>query len=148
MAIYTTIADLSKRLDPQVLAGLADDANTPPDIADSATIAVIEQAIADGAGLIDSYLLGRVDLANQLVCASLERLNATLALYFLYQRRYVDPSLNPLALTRDAILGYLSAVASGAAKLVDGCDGSPELVVFSTTEDVARVLDTDKLKSF
>ena len=148
MAIYTTIADLTKRLDPQVLAGLADDVNTPPDIADSATIAVIEKAIADGAGLIDSYLLGRVDLANQLVCASLERLNATLALYFLYQRRYVDPGLNPLAAAKEAILAHLAGVATGAEKIADGGEGSPELVVFSTTEDVARVLDGGKLRGF
>ena len=29
MAIYTTIDNLTKRLDAEILAGLADDANTP-----------------------------------------------------------------------------------------------------------------------
>jgi phage gp36-like protein len=148
MATYTTIADLEKRLDSQILAGLADDVNTPPDLADAGTQAVLEKAIADGASLIDSYLLGRVDLSNQLVCAALERLNATLALYFLYQRRYVDDKLNPLALSKEAILGHLAAVLAGTAKIADGADGSPELVVYSTTEDSERVLDAGKLRRF
>ncbi len=148
MATYTTLADLEKRLDPAVLAGLADDVNTPPDLEDAATQAVIERAIADGASLIDSYLLGRVDLSNQLVCSALERINATLALYFLYQRRYVDEHANPLAAAKEAVLAHLAAVSSGTAKLADGDDGMPEVVVFSTTEDVARTLDREQLRRF
>jgi len=148
MATYTTIADLEKRLDSSVLAGLADDVNTPPNLADAGTQAVLEKAIADGANLIDSYLLGRVDLANPLVGAALERINATLALYFLYQRRYVDDSLNPLAAAKEAILAHLAAVLAGTAKIADGADGSPELVVFSTTEDAERTLDATKLRRF
>ena len=79
MAIYTSLDDLRKRLDPEVLAGLADDVNTPPDLDDPDTQDVIEQAIADGAQLIDSYVLGRAELGNAAVQASLERINATLA---------------------------------------------------------------------
>ena len=64
MAVYTTIDNLLKRLDPEILAGLADDENSPPSISDPDTQAVVAQAIADGANLIDSYLLGRVELAD------------------------------------------------------------------------------------
>jgi len=148
MAVYTTIDDLAKRLDSEVLAGLADDENTPPDLEDAETIAVLNQAIGDGASLIDSYLLGRVDLADAAVQASLERMNATLALYFLYRRRYLDDALNPLAAAREAVAAHLAAVARGEEKLADGEDGTPDMVVFSTTEDSERVLDEESLAKF
>ncbi len=148
MATYTSIENLKKRLDEEVLAGLADDANTPPDIGNATTIATLDQAIADGADLIDSYLLGRVDLSNTLVQAALERINATLALYFLYRRRYLDDSLNPLSAPRDAVVAHLLAVARGQAKLADGDTGSPEMVVYSTTENEDRVLGKEELAKF
>ena len=148
MATYTTIEHLTRRLDAQVLAGLADDTNTPPDLEDPATQAVITQAIADGAGLIDSYLLGRVDLSSLLVQAALERLNATLALYFLYRRRYLDDRENPLSSSREMVQAYLAQVAAGAAKLPADADGEPEQAVFSTTEGLKRRLDAPALKRF
>ena len=141
MAIYTSIDDLKKRLDPEVLAGLADDENTPPDLDDPETQAVIAQAIADGSQLIDSYLTGRADLANAAVQASLERINATLALYFLYRRRYVDDALNPLAAAREAVSAHLAAVSRGEERLADGEQGTPEMEVYSTTEEEPRVFD-------
>jgi phage gp36-like protein len=144
MATYTTLTQLQRRIDPAILAGLADDINAPPDIDDPETIAVIDQAITDGASLIDSYLLGRVDLSAPLTQAALERLNATLALYFLYQRRYLDDALNPLGSSKELVLDHLAAVSRGAAKLADGDDGSPEMLVFSTTEDVKREVDALK----
>jgi phage gp36-like protein len=144
MPIYTTLSQLARRLDSAVLAGLADDINSPPDIGDPETAAVVSQAITDGASLIDSYLLGRVDLSSPLTQAALERLNATLALYFLYARRYLDDAHNPLAAAKELVLEHLSAVARGAAKLSDGDDGAPEMVVFSTTEGAAREIDARK----
>ena len=113
MAVYTTIEDLTKRLDEEILAGLADDDRTPPDINDPATQEVIQQAIIDGAQLIDSYLLGRVDLEDSEVQAALERINATLALYYLYRRRCLDDAQNPLATARDAVTSQLAAVSRG-----------------------------------
>ncbi|MCH7472198.1 DUF1320 family protein [bacterium] len=148
MAVYTTIDDLKKRLDPEILAGLADDVNTPPDIADPDTVAALNYAIADGANLIDSYLLGRADLAAAAVQAALERMNATLALYFLYRRRYVDDALNPLAAAKEAITSHLAAVAAGKIKIDDGEEGEPEMIVFSTTEAEERVLDKEALGRF
>jgi len=148
MAAYTSIDQLQKRLDAQVLAGLADDENTPPDLEDPATQAVLTQAIADGAGLIDSYLLGRVDLSSLLVQAALERLNATLALYFLYRRRYLDDRENPLSSSREMVQAYLAQVAAGEAKLPADVDGEPEQAVFSTTEGLKRRLDAPALKRF
>ena len=148
MATYTTISDLAKRIDGEVLAGLADDTNTPPQLGDPATVLVIERAIADGAMQIDALLLGLVDLLHPAVQASLERHNATLALYFLYRRRYVDDRLNPLASAREMVLAHLMAVAMGRERIADGAEGQPEVVVFSTTEDLPRVLDRDKLTKF
>lgn len=148
MSIYTTIDDLKKRLDGEVLAGLADDANTPPDLNDAETQAVIQQAISDGASLIDSYLTGRIDLDNPQVQAALERINATLALYFLYRRRFVDDALNPLAAAREALCSHLLAVTRGEERLGDGGAGSPEMEVHSTTEDSPRVLAATKLSKF
>ncbi len=146
MAIYTSIAELERRLDAEVLAGLADDANTPPDLADVVTREVINQAITDGADLIDSYLLGRVNLAQPVVQASLERINATLALYFLYRRRYVDDAVNPLAAAKEAVTAHLAAVASGQVKIVDGDEGTPQATIYCTTSGCNRVLGAEKLK--
>ena len=148
MAIYTTIDDLTKRLEPAVLAGLADDQNTPPDLEHPDTQDVIGRAIADGANLIDSYLLGRVDLSSVPTQAALERINATLALYFLYRRRYVDDALNPLAAAREAVCAHLAAVVRGEERLADGDDGSPDSEVYSTTEEAERVLDGESLSRF
>lgn len=148
MPIYTSISNLKKRIDASILASLADDVNSPPDINAAETVAVIDQAITDGASLIDSYLLGRVDLSSVAVQASLERANATLALYFLYRRRYLDDSLNPLALSKGAVLMHLSEVASGRARIADEDDGSPDALISSTTEEQERELSADKLRSF
>ena len=150
MAIYTSIDELAKRLDPAILAGLADDTNTPPDINDSATQVVLNQAISDGASLIDSYLVGRLDLGDPLVQASLERANATLALYMLYRRRYVDDALNPLAAAREAICAHLAAVCRGEEHigLGDTGDAEPEQCAYSNTEEQERSLDWDALQGF
>jgi phage gp36-like protein len=143
MAVYTSVDDLVKRLDPEVLAGLADDVNSPPELADSGTQAAIQQAISDGANLIESYLGGRVNTTLPAVADALERINATLALYFLYRRRYVDDAANPLAASREAVEEHLAAIARGDAHL-GGADGSaqPEPLVFSTTEDAPRPVKT------
>lgn len=147
MAVYTSIEDLEKRLDPQVLAGLADDVNPSPDIDDTLTREVIQQAIGDGGSLIDSYLTGRVDLADTHVMASLERINATLALYFLYRRRYVDDSLNPLSASREAVTSFMAEVASGTARL--GADpGQPLAGGWSSTMEALRSFDERKLSGF
>jgi phage gp36-like protein len=148
MAIYTSLDHLTKRLDAEILAGLADDVNTPPSLDGEAAQAVVAQAIADGASLIDSYLLGRINLADALACAALERINATLALYFLYQRRYVDDSLNPLAAAREAVQAHLADVAQGRARLAEGSAEAPELTVLSTTAGAERVLRDGALRRF
>jgi phage gp36-like protein len=148
MAVYTTITDLTKRLDPEVLAALADDINSPPLLSDPATVVVLERAMADGAMQIDAALLGLVDLANPAVQEALERHNATLALYFLYRRRYLDDRLNPLASAREMVLAHLAAVARGQERIADGADGQPELTVFSSTEETERVFSQQRLEKF
>lgn len=147
MAVYTSIEDLEKRLDPQVLAGLADDVNPSPDIDDSLTREIIQQAIGDGGSLIDSYLTGRVELSDPQVQASLERINATLALYFLYRRRYVDDSQNPLSASREAVVSFLDDVAAGTARLGGGT-GQPANAAWSSTQDQERSLAGPKLGGF
>ena len=64
MAVYTSIEDLEKRLDPQVLAGLADDVNPVPDIDDSLTREIIQQAIGDTAKRVAQCLGGICALAQ------------------------------------------------------------------------------------
>lgn len=147
MAVYTSIEDLEKRLDPQVLAGLADDVNPSPDLDDSLTRDVILQAIGDGGSLIDSYLTGRIDLGDTLVVDSLERINATLALYFLYRRRYVDDSQNPLSASREAVVSFLSDVANGTARL-GGEPGQPRASAWSSTDGAERRLSVRRLSGF
>ena len=148
MPTYTTLELLVKRLDPAVLAGLADDLNTPPSLADPETLAVVNQAITDGASLIDSYLLGRVELADATAAAALERMNATLALYFLYRRRFLDDSRNPLTAAKDMVQAQLAAVAQGEAHLGTAGSERPENLVYSSTEHLPRFLDPAALGRF
>jgi phage gp36-like protein len=148
MAVYTNLEELKKRLDPQVLAALADDVNNPPQMMHSTTIAVVERAIAVGAAIIDGYLLGIADLANPQTQAALERINSTLALYFLYRRRYLSDNQNPLAASRDMVLAHLEAIAAGRERIFDGEEFKPELIVFSTTQDSERIFGKDRLARF
>jgi phage gp36-like protein len=145
---YTTLDLLKQRLDPAVLAGLADDVNMPPDLEDAQTTAVIAQAVADGAALIDSCLGAQLDLADSAVRAALERLNATLALYFLYQRRCLDDRLNPLASARELAEAHLRAVASGRAQLGGTLDSAPSKTAWSSTEEREPTVSRETLRGF
>jgi phage gp36-like protein len=140
MAIYTSIDALARRLDAGVLAGLADDSNSPPVLTAPQTVAVLEQAIRDGASLIDSYLLGRANLADPLTAAMLERMNATLALYYLYRRRYLDDARNPLSAAQEMVQAQLHAIARGEARLEAAAGERPGLEVLSTTADTERAI--------
>lgn len=148
MSTYTTIALLRARLDSAVLAGLADDVNTPPNGSDPQTIAVIEQAIADGAGVIERILGAQLDLSDPPVRSALERLNATLALYFLFQRRALDDSMNPLAASRELAETHLRAVARGAATLGGTLDSAPQKTAWSSTAEREPVISRASLERF
>jgi phage gp36-like protein len=149
---YTTPAALLQRLEAGVLAGLADDLHTPPDIDAAQTQAVLVQAISDGATLIDSILGARVDLpeltADPSAAAALERLNATLALYELFQRRCLDAALNPLATPRALALAHLRSIARGEATLGGDAEAAPQQPAWSSTEERAPGFSREQLKRF
>jgi phage gp36-like protein len=154
MPNYTTIELMKQRLDAAVLAGLADDLNTPPELAAPQTLAVLEQAIADGAHVIDSILGARLELAPYAAdpdpqqSSALERLNCTLAIYFLYQRRCLDDSLNPLGAARELAERHLRAVARGAEQLGGTLDGVPQRAAWSSTEQRLPALRAASLERF
>jgi phage gp36-like protein len=145
---FTTLAQLASRLDPAVLAGLADDLNTPPDLEDEQTVAVIEKAITDGASVIESHLASRLDLAALVAepsaAASLERINATLALYCLYQRRCLSDAANPLRPARELAEAHLRNVANGTEQL----GGEVANEAFSSTEEVEATFSVEALQRF
>lgn len=149
---YTTIELLRQRLDSSVLAGLADDVNTPPELDDAQTIANIAKAIEDGASIIESILGTQLDLSaaaeDPSALKALERLNATLALYFLYQRRCLDDSMNPLAASRELAESHLRAVARGAATLGGTLHAVPQKTAWSSTEGGVPKISKDSLQRF
>lgn len=145
---YTTLDLLKQRLDPVVLAGLADDVNTPPSLSDEQTIEVIMQAIADGADKIESILGAQLDLSDSAVRAALERLNATLALYYLFQRRCLDESMNPLSASRELAESHLRAVARGAATLGGTLDSAPSKTAWSSSEAREPLMSRESLRRF
>jgi phage gp36-like protein len=163
MSQYTTISLLQRRLDPAILAGLADDINTPPDIDDGQAVAVVSRAITDGAAVIEARLAARLDLAGLMAegggldsptdedwspataaQAALERINATLALYCLYQRRCLSDAANPLRLARELAEAHLRNVANGTEQL----GGEPCNEGFSTTAEVSPAISLESISRF
>ena len=91
-------------MDNIMLAQLADDrdsniirtqAQATTSLALPATIANITQAIEDASNEVDVQLLGHADLTDATVLTRVKPLCTSIAIYFLYNRRYMDEDKNP-----------------------------------------------------
>lgn len=155
MSEYTTSANLQKRIDPRTLAQLADDATTAirtaadatTSLALPATAAIITSAITDASAFIDGYLLDHVDLTDATVLATIEYHAATVALYLLYRRRYMDGEQNPMYPAYVQTERWLRGVAKGELHL-DNAPLSPSSSVRCSTTGNTRDFDSTTLDCF
>ena len=87
MAEFITIADLPTFYDRDVLAGLADFDNTPPDWDAAATQEVLQQSVDGANQRVTNALRGRVDFTDSELLASGKRIAGTFAVFWLFGRR-------------------------------------------------------------
>lgn len=87
MAEFITIADLPTFQPQDILAGLADFENTPPDWDDSATQEVLQQGVDAANQRVTNALRGRVDFTDSELLASAKSIAGTFAVFWLYGRR-------------------------------------------------------------
>lgn len=139
---YATEADLTTRLGADLAVLLADE-----DADGAADSAILSAALADAAAEIDAALASRYATPISPAPALLTRLNADLAVYFLFLRRREAITPEHLARWRDA-REQLDQFASGELAL-EGV--SPRLAGFkseSTTREQPRRFDRDALDSY
>ncbi|HUT24959.1 MAG TPA: DUF1320 domain-containing protein [Sumerlaeia bacterium] len=140
--MYASQSDIEDRLDPKHLIELADDdGDGTPDSA------VIDAAIADADGLIDSYLNVRYDVPLATVPALVKKLSADLAVAALFARRREAASPTHEKRAREAT-ALLLALGKGDVLLAGvsqgGAKGTPE----STTKDDPKVFGRDSLEVY
>ena len=134
MASYTNVANLLKRIDPTTLGQLSDDVNRAADYTTTAATAIINQAIADASSLIDSYVLGHIDLTDSANTADLEFHCAVLALYYLHARKYLNDSENPKASQMRHTMSWLRNLREGELHTQAGVPSSTMLTTTSSTD--------------
>jgi phage gp36-like protein len=113
---YCTQDDILKLIPRDELAELTAESGDEPDAA------VVSEAIAKAEAEVDSYLGTRYAVPLSPVPAMVKSLAQDLALYHLYSRRSVAPSVRRQKYV-DA-LAFLKEVAAGRA-LIEGADGEP-----------------------
>jgi phage gp36-like protein len=140
--MYCTQTDMENRLDPKHLVELADD-----DADGTTDTAVVEAAIADADGLIDSHLRSRYSVPLDPVPALITKLSADLAIASLFARRRESASPVHESRARDAV-ALLEEIAKGKIVLAGVAEsqikGSPD----STTRDDDKVFSRDTLDLF
>ncbi|NQU44939.1 DUF1320 domain-containing protein [bacterium] len=137
--MYATVSDIEKRLDPGHLIELADDDHDgQPDTA------VLEAAIADADGLVDTYLQGRYAVPLDPAPALLRKLSADLAVAALFARRRETAS--PVHESRaKAAMELLSCLARGELLL---SQSDAKTAPDSTTLSETRRFDREKLEPY
>jgi phage gp36-like protein len=101
---------LLKRIDANTLGTLTDDSNVTADYTTVAAAAVITQAIADASAMIDSYVLGHLDMTDSDNTAAVEYHCAILALYYLHARKFASDDVNPKASLMRHTMKWLEGV--------------------------------------
>jgi phage gp36-like protein len=115
---YCTMSDVETRIGADRLAALADH-----DGDGSADQAVVDRAIEDAGGLIDSYLAARYEVPVSPVPERLRSCAVSLAVYFLALGR--DSVTPDVRTSYRSELRWLEDAASGRASLGEGLDGAP-----------------------
>ena len=141
-AMYSSLADLEKRLDPRHLVALADDDNDG--VADEG---VINQAIADADAEIDSYVRSRYRVPFAPVPQIVQTLSAILAINNLFARRRETASPENQRRYEQAI-ALLQGIAQSRLDLGDAGEALEHDLPSSTTLNTDRLFRKDTLKEF
>jgi len=140
--MYATQTDIENRLDPKHLIELADDNNDgTPDAA------VIEAAIADADGIIDTHLKSRYAVPLNPAPAILKKLSADLAVASLFARRRESASPHHEARAKAAV-ELLGAIARGEILLAEASESSLKGAPDSTTRSADKTFSHDSLEPF
>lgn len=149
MAQYTDQTELEERMDNIMLAQLADDrdsniirtqAQATTSLALAATIAHITQAIEDASNDVDVELLGHADLTDATLLTRIKPFCTSIAIYYLYTRRYMDEDKNPYRGRYYKALAALKAARKRENRLAINADdpGSQTLSsTISSTKDIS-----------
>ncbi|MFA5378571.1 MAG: phage protein Gp36 family protein [Dehalococcoidia bacterium] len=152
MANYTTIALLQNRVRPENLAQMADDVTTTPitttaqataSLALAGTIANMNQAITDASRLIDSWLLGHVDMADADTLNAVEFHCASIALYNLATRRFMNDENNPWAGSYKNAMAWLKGQARGELHVQTNPDSPSTMVTYSKSSTDRTITSTE-----
>lgn len=111
---YATITDLLKDSSEVELLQLADDAQTG-DINDAAVQSILNDALSDASGLVDSYAAARYLVPLSPAPAVIVRHTSTMAIYLLFLRREVLPEVRKDAYL--ATIRWLENLAKGLVTL-------------------------------
>ena len=140
--MYASQTDIANRLDPKHLIELADDDGDG--VADTT---VVEAAIADADGLIDTYLKTRYEVPLSPAPSLVRKLSADLAIAALFARRRESASPQHEARAKGA-MELLSSLARGDILLAEApqaaLKGAPE----STTRGTGKRFSQDTLEEF
>ena len=140
--MYATQSDIENRLDPKHLVELADDDGDG--VADSE---VLEAAVTDADGLIDSHLASRYKVPFATPPALVRKISADLAIATLFSRR--RESASPLHRSRAGIaMELLSALASGQILLSEAEAGAVKNAPESTTRQSDKTFSRDSLDAY
>ena len=140
--MYSSLADLEKRLDPRHLVAMADDDNDG--VADGE---VINQAIADADAEINSYVRSRYRVPFAPVPQIVQTLSAILAINNLFARRRETASPEHQRRYEQAI-ALLQGIAQSRLDLGDASEALEHDLPSSTTLNTDRLFKKDTLKEF
>ena len=140
--MYSSQAEIADRIDPKHLIELTDDDNDG--VADGG---VIDAAIADADGLIDTHLRSRYRLPLDTVPALVRKISADLAIAALFARR--RESASPTHEARaEAARDLLGSIARGEVLLAEASEtplkGAPD----STSRGADKTFSKDSLDDF
>lgn len=133
MAEFITIADLPTFYDQDVLAGLADNNNTPPDWDDSRTQAVLQRGVDAANQRVTNALRGRVSFEDSELMASAKTIAGGFAVFWLFALRNLYNN-NPYLGTYEDYKKDLVNMQEGASR--PDSSQKPNLPAENTNSDV------------
>jgi len=131
--MYVSQVDMILRFGEQELIELTDRADPPADVIDQT---VLDMAINDANGLIDTYIKNRYPLALDTAPRPLKRVAADIARYYLHD----DHPTEQVEKAYEAALAYLKDVSAGRVSL-----GPAESGIQPTTADGAEMIAPDRV---
>lgn len=140
--MYATQSDIEKRLDPKHLVELADD-----DGDGTADANVIDAAVSDADGLVDSHLASRYNVPFATPPALVRKISADLAIAALFARRRESASPTHQARAKIA-MELLDALSSGQILLSEAASDTLKNAPDSTSRETDKTFSRDSLDDY